>query len=144
METSLFQEIFSALMSTIIVPILLLLLFSIFTYNYLRMSRIELELEKDCIKTKVRTFLELNGFSYDKDIVPYIEWIHVDGPFIITFSGGLHWLTYWDRFLLFTRLSSVDKLNIKYCNELLNSYKRIVTIPKPDLRKMTWVTSRLK
>jgi hypothetical protein len=139
METSLFQEIFSALMSTIIVPLLLLLLLSIIIYDHVRMSRIELDFEKDLVKSKIRMFISSKGFTYERDTVPYIQRDHVDGPYIYTIVGSVHWLTYIDRFLLWARFSSVDKLDIKYCKEMMKSSKRFLLASKSHLRKKKWV-----
>ena len=147
METSLFQEMLNELMFILIVVLLLLLLISIVIYNAVRMSRIELDLEKDGLVTKVRTFLELRGFTCDQSVAPYIEWNNIDGVVIYTFAASVHWLTYWDRFLLSIHLTSVDKLNIKYCNGVMSSSKRIIvarTKLVTHLTKMNWCTQLVR
>lgn len=45
----------------------------------------------------------VGGVSVPKaafNAMPEIQWNHIDGP-MMTWAGCLHWLTRWERFLLF-------------------------------------------
>lgn len=40
---------------------------------------------------------------------PDVTWCHVDGP-LMHWAGYTHWLTFWERLLIWLRLSTVDKV----------------------------------
>ena len=43
---------------------------------------------------------------------PHVQWNHIDGP-LMTWAGGLHWLTGWERLGIWMGLTSVDAVAIK-------------------------------
>lgn len=45
---------------------------------------------------------------------PYISWKHVDGPYLKSRDGSIHWLSYWDRFLFWTGWITEYDLEKKY------------------------------
>lgn len=45
---------------------------------------------------------------------PWIQMNHVDGPLLCMPDGSLHWLTLWERLLLWLDLTSAKALADKY------------------------------
>ncbi len=44
---------------------------------------------------------------------PHVQWNHIDGP-LMTWAGGLHWLTWRERFRVFWfGVDEVDRIAIK-------------------------------
>lgn len=42
----------------------------------------------------------MNGVSYQKGARPHIQMDHIDGPLLHKRNGTLHWLTLWERYLV--------------------------------------------
>jgi hypothetical protein len=62
------------------------------------------------------------SFSYcgtrGKPKRPWVQWSHVDGPLLHCCDGSLHWLTWKERFLLWTRHITVESLDPMWDEEL--------------------------
>ena len=55
------------------------------------------------------------GFiGWHKDAKPTINRRHIDGPLLYMRTGELHWLTLWERVLLFFGRTDAEKLESKY------------------------------
>jgi hypothetical protein len=52
--------------------------------------------------------------SYHPDARPEIQWGHVDGPLLHLRYGGVHWLSFWERFQLWISATDVYKLERKH------------------------------
>ena len=56
--------------------------------------------------------------GYPANTKPEIQEDHIDGPLLHFRDGQLHWLTYWERFLLWLGLTDAKKLEQKLRPEL--------------------------
>jgi len=52
--------------------------------------------------------------SHPGDVVPHINWNHVDGPLLVCGDGCLHWLTPIEALMARIGLSSVERMERKY------------------------------
>lgn len=52
--------------------------------------------------------------SRDPDSLAYVSWEHIDGPMLVGRDGTIHWLTWFERFLLYLNLTTVEALDEKY------------------------------
>lgn len=55
-----------------------------------------------------------SGVGYPAGLQPHINWKHIDGPLLHTSDCGLHWLTLWERLLLFVRRVTILDLDKKH------------------------------
>lgn len=62
---------------------------------------------------------------------PKIFWKHIDGPVLHLTDASVHWLTYKERFLLFFKLTSIQKLDFKY-SRLSEVDKRYIYSKYPE------------
>lgn len=120
MESILTQEMMFACLGIFVIPMSFVLLFIIIARNQYIVRNENLQIEKEALYNQIKTVLAKRGIFFQSVIEPYIQWDHIDGPLLHLSTAGLAWLTYLDRFLLWTRLTSIDRLNIKYCREDLS------------------------
>ncbi len=52
--------------------------------------------------------------SFPTEAQPSINFKHVDGPVLCCRDGSIHWLTYWERFMLWLGKINVHDLDKKY------------------------------
>lgn len=118
MDTILTSDILFAITGIFLIPSLIVL-------TYIKLSEIgvfwsysELCSRKEKLKTDVPNFLKRLNFSigsrYDQ---PNINWKHISGPMLYTSASSFIWITLWERFLLWSKMITIDHLNIKYCND---------------------------
>lgn len=54
------------------------------------------------------------GVSYQRGAVPHIKQRHIDGPMLVMRSGEIHWLTLWERLLLWLGKTDAFRLERKH------------------------------
>lgn len=81
-----------------------------------------IEVQRSILQYKIRIFLNEMGISFRKIPEPHIQWDHVDGPLLHTSTFSFVWLTWWDRLLLWIKLSSLYKLDIQYCHKEMSKF----------------------
>jgi hypothetical protein len=55
--------------------------------------------------------------QYPADSEPHIKWNHIDGPLLYCRNGRIHWLTLIERVWLKAGLTTIEKLDEKYCTK---------------------------
>jgi hypothetical protein len=81
-----------------------------------------IEAQRSVLQYKIRIFLNEMDISFGEIPEPHIQWDHVDGPLLHTSTFGFVWLTWWDRLLLWIKLSSLYKLDIHYCHKEMSRF----------------------
>lgn len=55
-----------------------------------------------------------NGAGYPIGAEPHINWKHIDGPLLHCSDGQLHWLTWRERFRLFSCLADIHDIDFEH------------------------------
>lgn len=120
MNTVLTPDVLYACLWIFVVPMSFVLVGILIARSQSVISNENLEIEKEKLYNEIRNDLAKRGIHLQSVGAPEIQWNHIDGPVLHLSTAGLVWLTFRDRFLLWTKLTSVDKLNIRYCRKELS------------------------
>jgi hypothetical protein len=126
METLLSVAVLKAVIGIFIAPLAIILLLILLAQSDIFMSRTKLVIEKQKLKGEIEAFLfkhDLKSIGY---IDPHIERVSAFGHLLHLSSGGFIWMSLLDRLLLCLKLSSVDRLDIKYSRQCIQKYSRAV------------------
>jgi hypothetical protein len=126
METLLSTDVLKAVIGIFVLPSAFILLLILLAQSNVFMSRAEVVIEKQKLKGEVEAFLlkhDLKSIGY---IDPHIERVSTFGHLLHLSSGGFIWMSLWDHLLLCLKLSSVDRLDIKYSRQCIQKYSRAV------------------
>ena len=64
------------------------------------------------------------AFEFKADAKPSINFNHVDGPLLYSRLGGLHWLTWWERFRVWTCAEDAYSLERKHFPRHIKAWDR--------------------
>lgn len=120
MNTILTPDMLYACLWIFVVPVSFVLIGVLIARSQSVISNENIEIEKEKLYNEIRNALANKGIYLQSVGAPEIQWNHIDGPVLHLSTAGLVWLTFWDRFLLWTKLTSIDRLDIRYSRKELS------------------------